>query len=275
MTTELESFFNLYQFTTGRRLFTLRQMHAAATERGLTPVARFLAGAIREEVRTVSLEAEWKRRGARLDQPGEAARLDWQIDRILNAVDTVADSHMRAAEPGDPLVAQLERFRADLYPTGVPGVTALPYIEEIPEFERVHGLLKGPYASLVKELGLKRQVARLPKLIAAFKTQVEAKPKKGAVTFDVVRAARLDGQHRLLQAMAMILGTYYKNTAEHVEIRRALLGPVVEQDAQIGQFMKSRRTAPDVDPDTGKTTDEVEPPAPAPEPKPAEPVPVA
>lgn len=87
----------------------------------------------------------------------------------------------------------------------------------------------------------------------------EPSAQAGVVDFANVRKARAKGQGRLLSAVALILGRYYKSRdPEHNQARGDLLGPIMEQNEIIHAYLRARRKVRDVDPDTGEITDEVD-----------------
>jgi hypothetical protein len=76
------------------------------------------------------------------------------------------------------------------------------------------------------------------------------------VKYREVQAARREGQEYLREAIAMILGRYYRSRdPEHVAARAVLLAPIAQQSAAIRAYRRTRRSLRDVDPDTGEETD--------------------
>ena len=65
----------------------------------------------------------------------------------------------------------------------------------------------------------------------------------------------------MLQIIAMIVGRYYSDSAEHTKGRAALLGPIVRQHEAIKAYRRAHRAVEDVNPATGELD-----PAPAPTP---------
>jgi hypothetical protein len=49
----------------------------------------------------------------------------------------------------------------------------------------------------------------------------------------------------------MVLGKYPSDSEADRQGRGLLLGPILRQNEAIGQYLKSRRNVPDVNPDTG------------------------
>ena len=105
-------------------------------------------------------------------------------------------------------------------------------------------------STIVAELGLGRKVKKLAKLAVDYRAALE-EPQPQTVGWDKVRAAQATGQDLLLQAVVMILAKHHTSTADDIAGRIALLGPILEQDEAIGRYLKSRRAAEDVNPETG------------------------
>jgi hypothetical protein len=134
-------------------------------------------------------------------------------------------------------------------------VATLPQVDELSALETIVAKLAGPLAGTVAELGLARQAARLAELTAAYHDALRA-PAPDTVPYREVQAARQQGQEYLLEAIAMILGRYYRSRdPEHAAARAALLAPIARQSATIRAFRRTRRSLRDVDPATGEETD--------------------
>ncbi len=103
---------------------------------------------------------------------------------------------------------------------------------------------------MVKELGLGRLAKRLADLAVVYRAAIET-PDESTLAFGNVRAARIEGQDRLLEAVAMVLGKHHGSSADDVAARDELLGPILAQNEAIGAAMKARRTVVDVNPETG------------------------
>jgi hypothetical protein len=259
----LSSLINLYAFSTGRRLFALRQVHKLAKQMSLADLEAHTAAAIKHDHKTHEIELKWSAlqhapQAATAD-PGKTKRIDAQVDRALTAIRDTAQAQIAGAEDDDKeLAGQIEAVLKDLFPAGLQAVTTLPYVDELNAVDAIVGKLQGTYAALAGEIGLGRLVKRLAKLAAEYRAAQEASAPSGP-RFDDVRAARAEGQERLLQAVAMILGAYPKSSKEHLAARGALLDPILKQNEAIRQYLRARRSVEDVNPDTG----EVDPNAPA------------
>ena len=252
MSVALQDILNLYVFSTGRRLFSLKQVHQAAKERKLSALASQVAEAIKHDRATRTLERRWSKQSSVSPGAGEAPRIDALIDRTVSGLRDAAQAHAEGAEPGEAIIKVVNDFVEDLFPAGVPAVTQLAYVDELSAVEEVLEKLKGPHAKTVKELGLERFVARLEALLPKDRAALEG--PKSELSFGAVKAARAQGQDFLLQTVAMIVGAFPKSTSDHVAARTALLTPILRQNEAIRQYMRGRRggSIADVDPETGE-----------------------
>lgn len=258
----LNDIFNLYEFTSGRRLFALAQVAAIAKDEGFTDLVKHCAAAIAHERAVRELERRWAGEPVKATNP-QAQRIDALTDRTLTALRDSALAQAQGAPPGDPIHAQVEGFLKRIFPISVYAITSLGYVEELAAVDEIVSLLKGELAPTAKELGLKRLADRLADLASQYREALEA-PPDSLVGWGRVRAARAEGQGMLLEAVALIVGRHYQRSAEGTAARLALLRPILQQNDAIGQYLKARRAVGDVNPDTG---DEA-PPPPAAEPTP-------
>ena len=56
----------------------------------------------------------------------------------------------------------------------------------------------------------------------------------------------------LLETVAIIVGKHHERTPEGTAARLSLLEPILKQNEAIGQYLKARRSPPDVNPETGE-----------------------
>lgn len=259
MLVALQDLLNLYVFSTGRRLFALKQVRPIAKDRGLSALEGHIAKAIKHDKKTRALELLWARQAAPAPEQKEAPRVDALVDRALSALRDAAQAHADGAEPGDKVVKQVNDFLAELFPAGLQAVTQLSYVDELSALEEIVAKLKGKLAPAVAELSLKRFADRLERLLPRYEAAL--KRPKDEVNFGDIRAARAQGQDLLLQAVVMILGAFPASTPGDVEARSALLTPILEQNEAIRQYLRGRRggSVVDVNPETGEP--EVLPPA--------------
>ncbi|MRG96840.1 hypothetical protein [Polyangium spumosum] len=253
MDTSLAAFFNVYTLTRGRRHFAVAQVRKAALVTGDLDIASFATSCVEHEKELRTLEAKW---AAQEEKPPafapEAKPIDLAIDGVLGAIRDTAERQVDASAPGDPIAKSGAALLEEIFPRGLFAVTSLPFVEELCEVERILGVLEDPArVATVQDLGLSRYVARLSDLVKQYRAALEL-PLPKRVTFAEVKAARNEGQRRMLQLMAMIVGRYPSESAEDQACRLALLGPIVQQNEAIGQALRARRAAEDVNPETGE-----------------------
>lgn len=260
--TDLTLLYNLYELSTGRRIFALGQVRDRALERGIMEVVAHVDAAIDHDRATRQTDTRWAAR----DQPAavDAAvkPIDILLDRALSAMRDAAVAQAEVARPGDGLAEQVDGFLRAVFPLGVAAVTSLPYVEELAAVEHILEKLQGPQAAAVIELGLTRHAERLAELVTSYRDALCAPPID--LTWDDVRAARARGQELLLEAVALIIALTRDGTPESSAARADLLAPILEQNDAVRRYMRARRKVEDVDPSTGVV--QPEPPvAPVPE----------
>lgn len=263
MAITLQDLFNLNLFSTGRRIFALQQVIKKARELGFERLVALIERAIARDRATFALEKDWRRQRVGLaPKPPRVRPIDLAIDRTLSAIYGVAKKTAKGADPADPIVAAIDAFLRELFPTGLAGVVNLEVIEELPAVELILERLKGDLKPTADALGIGRLVDRLEALVGQYRTVIES-PAPDALAFGDIRTARAAGQDLLLQVVAVALGEYHDSeNPEHVAAREALLAPVLEQNAIIRQYVSARRAVQDVDPDTGEVDDDGEGPPP-------------
>jgi hypothetical protein len=259
MAVDLASLFNLYQFSTGRRIFALQQVLKAAKKLKLADLEAHVVAAIKHDRTTRKLDVQWQKQGSRPKSQGDASRIDPLVDRTLTALRDGAAAQAEGAAPDEDIVEKVDAFIAEIFPSGVTAVTQLSYVDELSAVDEIVAKLKGELAPTVKELGLTRQAARLAKLAGEYRAALETQPAP-ALDFGTVRAARAQGQNLMLQAIAMIVGMFPTNRPNHEQARAALLTPILKQNEAIAQYLRTRRTVEDVNPETGEVESEASAP---------------
>jgi hypothetical protein len=247
----LESLIKLYVFPTGRRLFALQQVLKLALAQGFGELTAHCQAAIQHDQATLVIERRYAGEPAAPGTNPAAQRLDALVDRTLTAIRDHAVAQTEGAPESDPVHAEVAGFLKVVYPTGVSAITSLGYVEELAAVDQIVGLFQGDLAASVTSLGLDRLATRLADLAGQYREALEA-PPPSLITYGKVREARAEGQGLLLEAVAIILGKHHKRTAEGTADRLTLLAPILKQDEAIGAYLRSRRGAPDVDPETGE-----------------------
>jgi hypothetical protein len=255
MSADLGSLFNLYQFSTGRRIYALQLVLKTAKKLKFTELEVHLALAIRHDRATRKLDAQWQAQGGQPKGQGAAPRVDTLVDKTLTGLRDAAAAQAAGAAADDDIAEKVAQFIGEIFPAGVASITHLSYLDELSAVDAIVAKLKGELAPLVVELGLTRLANRLASLAVEYRAALEAPPPP-ALSFGTVRAARALGQENLLQAVALIVGRYYKSTPDHRGPRAALLDPILKQDEAIAHYLRSRRTIEDVNPETGEVETE-------------------
>jgi hypothetical protein len=173
MTVDLQDLLSLYVFSTGRRLFALKQAHKVAKKMKLTDIDAHITAAIKHDKKTRALELTWAGQAAGSPEKSEAPRIDALVDRTLTALRDAAQAQAEGADAGDAIVKVVDAFLLELFPGGVQAITQMTYVDELSATEAVLEKLKGKLAPQVTELGLGRLVARLQKLVASYQAALE------------------------------------------------------------------------------------------------------
>jgi hypothetical protein len=254
MSKELESWIAVYDFSAGRRLFALQRVQEVARPLGFTELVEHIERALAHDWQTLALEERWGSRRRKRARP-QTMVVDRMVAKALTALRQAALVQATGAPPGDAIHAEVQAFLRAILPAGVFAVAMLPQVDELSALEQIVAKLEGPLAESVASLGLGRQATRLAELTDAFREALYA-PAAATVKYREVRDARQQGQDYLREAIAMILGRYYKSRdPEHLAARAALLAPIAQQSAAIRAHRRSRRSLRDVDPGTGEETD--------------------
>jgi len=247
----------IYIFTPGRRIVAMRQVKSAAEAAGHSSLVEHADACIAHDQKVLIFDAQWSGREA--SGSLELRELDNTLDPIITSLRDTVERQVRASSPGDALGDLGAGLLQVLFPLGVSAVTNTTYADQSAQVERILAELKqAKWATLINEFGLARIIARISGLAVDYRKSLDT-PGSSGLKFATVKAARVQGQQNMLEAMAMILGKYPSESADDRAGREALLGPILRQNDAIGQHLKARRSAPDVDPETGVETSEGKP----------------
>ncbi len=290
MSVSFNSLFNLYNFSSGRRLFvfeviktraeTLREKtkadEAIAEGRRVELVARIdtfipmVDAAIAHDTQTQLTERSWlafKRSQSASEANAEATAnaFDQDIDRLLSSIDNALKDRHRSLKKDKPELASTAfAFRTELFPGGLLNHIHQKHIDQLASNDRVIAILTDPARSAARaRMGLDDFTDGLVTANSRFRAALKTETSP-ATTYDEVRAANALGQERLLRILARILGDHADINPEADEARARLLDPILEQNEKIGAYLRQNRTPPDVDPRTGDELDPAKDPAPAP-----------
>lgn len=108
----LESILNLYVFTTGRRLFALRQVRALAEEQRFTELVKHCDAAFEHDLATRVMERRWAGEPATTGTNPAAQRIDVLVDRTLGAIRDHVVTPMQANHLADLALQYREALEA-------------------------------------------------------------------------------------------------------------------------------------------------------------------
>ncbi|TDP77660.1 hypothetical protein [Bradymonas sediminis] len=252
MQTGLFHLLNMRQMPTGRRVFVMRKIRAAAESLGATEIVDRCDEALAWDAQTMDMELAYlSDKGQESRARGEAQRFDQQIDARLAAMAAIAQAST-VGEAGDPVVEAAHRFMAEVFPLGVAALTQLSFEEQLAAVDRLLGrfVAPGDLAAAVDQLGLRRYVTHLGPLVARFRQELEAE-SVARVTFDKLESARARGRDLLAGVVFLAAATYYRRTPDDTAARNALLHELYRQDALLGEAFRRGRKVVDIDPETG------------------------
>lgn len=243
----IKNLIKLATLTSGRRLLALRRMRPEAVAMHLLNLVAFIDAAIAHEKKTRGLETRWLalRKATNMHSP-KASALGGLIARLITGIRDAA--YLYALGADEAAEAEVERFVEEVFPAGVFAVTTMQSADKAAEVSRIVDLLQGPLAPQVAHFGLTYLVERLATTNDAYR---DALYVDEPVDFATVREAREQGQDMTRQIVAQVMGMYPLDTPEHLAARDRLLGSIMQQDAAVREYRRSRRSVPDVDPDSG------------------------
>ncbi|MDI3287212.1 hypothetical protein [Polyangium sp. 15x6] len=258
MLVDLTDLLQLNQFPTGRRRYTFYRVREIAQKLHAPAIETLATEAIAADEKTHALEQRWatqrrsgKRSAKQVRDQSALQQADIRLDKGLSGLRDAGEALIQGADEVEDaaLIADVEHFLHEVFPNGVAAVTGAPYDVELVTVKAIVGKLQGDLAPLVQKLGLSVNADRVASLAQKYD---EALKKVDNLEFGVVKAAREVGQNYLLRIVAKVLGTYDEPTEHHAQMRSALLAPVVKQNEAIRHHIRTRRSAPDVDPNTGE-----------------------
>lgn len=251
LTPFIESWFTPYRSTAGRRAFSLRKVQALLRAAGYADLAALCDPLIAANLSQLELMRLFR---VAQGLPGgswtpEIIAADITLDRALGDLIQLLEALARrtGTERGDAAKALLEAGFSE----GLAYYTQQNFGEEE---VRVAGLvaLLARHPAKVAATTSADIVADITDAHQKFQTLLVAHEKAERMRFDEVKAADLANQRGYLELIAAILSrTGELPEAERAAARARLLGPVMEQNAAIGELMRLRRAVKDVDPDSG------------------------
>lgn len=249
----------IYLFPTSHRLFALgrvleviaREGEAGAAE---APLLARVEAAIALDQETHALEDRYAGQTSEAQHAPEARSIDQQIDRTLTAMDRTLGDNVRAFPASAPIHVASRAVRKALLPRGAAALTQLDFVREV---EGVGTLLRGAAApALVAQVDtaqVRPHIDQLNELHVQFQ-QLVGKGQAGAIGYDTVRSARATGQRNLKKIIVWVLGHYLDDSDAELAARARLLGPILQQNEQIGHEHATTGVVTNIDPVTGDPT---------------------
>jgi hypothetical protein len=250
---DLEDWIDVGTLSTGRRLFVLELMKAAAQDmEGNADLVERIDEATSHDEQTRTQEGLWGGvRSGSIDAAG-VGPLDRRVDRLISGVRDGAELERQGAASDDAIHAIVEEFLKAAFPEGVFAITSLPHVDQLSKTQELLDKLQGPLADQVAELGLGRHVRRLEQILPQYRAALRGAGEL-TIEFAPVREARRRGQRYLFELVAMVLGRYNRaDDPAHRAARERLLAPLWKQ-TQAARALRGRRAGSVAEPGAGET----------------------
>ncbi|MEM9462392.1 MAG: hypothetical protein AAGF11_50050 [Myxococcota bacterium] len=236
MESTLDNLLNLVTLTSDRRIHALEGAHEAAVQLGeLDALVARIDAALEQEREIGELDRRWNRSTGTPADPSVASPmslLDNETDQLLTSIRDTLDAYQHGAQQGTTQQVDAAHFVSVVFPKGVGAITSLPYVQKVAAVERVLQTVNHELSHLSTAFGLVPLNDRLRTLVGEQKEAIDHEPE--VLEFATVEAARLRGQHNLLEVVAIILGTFHRHAdPDHARAREALLRPILAQDQEL------------------------------------------
>ena len=242
---------NIVSLTTGRRIFALNDVLAAAKTLGDADMIAVIGEALAHEEQTVALEQQWARSRRISKARGRSVAVNQQMNRIHGALHGTLASAIAALPEENSVRTASQTILNQLYPQGAHPIVILPFEEQLVANDTIVSRLTGDLASEAWEASIYHFVEQLSTLNNQFRGELERRAPK-EVEFSVLAAARRRGNLFLRRIIAIALGTYHQEDDASRAALNDLVTPILDQCRRVQNARKGRRTPPDVDPVTGR-----------------------
>ena len=257
MNRELMSFLTLLVFNTSRRLYVLGQILRSFPPDAFGELRGRIERAIAADREAQVLESRWRGvRGGNQHAPG-MRELDTELDRALGALNAALTATQSTFGVDGPRgrAARLAKLR--LFPDDMRQLIHLPYMEQA---EAVQGLLwriehEPELAEALRTVEAQAYVDRVAELNARYTVLLDSSRRD--VDYAEVQRARRAGQERLCRIVFQLGARLDREdtSPEEAEVLDQALQFVLEQNERIRRHHQRRRTAGEVDPETGEELD--------------------
>ncbi|WP_428263682.1 hypothetical protein [Haliangium sp.] len=244
------SFFSLYRFPSGRRLYAMLELQRRATALGLTQVVEHAARAVAHD--RYALEREGRYIPLRSAQYGpDAIALDQQVDRKLAALDGFLDSQLRMFEEGSERAQAAAYLRDRFFPRGIAAMVRQSFIQEHMEVDALLGRREQPaVAAAIEALpGLAHMLDELKASNDQYGAAISDDDDRP--TTDELRMLQAHGQRLMAEVIGLVVGHFGSTAPDDYDSLQHVLEPILEQQEVMGALHRRRRRIVDVDPETG------------------------
>ncbi|WP_428267611.1 hypothetical protein [Haliangium sp.] len=244
------SYFSLYVFPTGRRIYAMLELQRRATALGLTATAEHAARCVAHDRHLHKREGRYT--PLRTLQYGPEARaLDQVVDRKLAAVDGYLESQMRMFEEDSERGKAATYLRDRFFPRGLAAVIQQSFIQEHVYVSELVAAREEPEVAAAIAV-LPEAGVMLDDLKAANDNYGAAiSQDEGRPTAEELRLLHAHGQRLMAEVVSLAVGHFGVNAPDDHNGLRHLLEPISEQQERMARLRRRRRRVVDVDPDTG------------------------
>jgi hypothetical protein len=252
MTIRPANLMSIYQFTTNRRVHSLREIARRAMVLGATRVLALAQRALTHDDAVQMMEAALE--AANTNQYGnESVLLDKQIDRAITGLELHLEAQERVFGEAHQTGKDALLVRRELLPDGAGAITFLPFAAQ---HERVGVLLTTAEQPGTEVAAAVQRIPALPVMLAQVRTLNDAygaslqSYDRGRPTREQITQGQAEGQDMFSEVVAAILADYADQPERRAE-RDSLLEPVLRQNEAIRIARRRRRAPVDIDPGTG------------------------
>jgi hypothetical protein len=254
----LVNLFNIYRMPAGRRTFGLRKVRLLV---GTEPdLLHLVDDAMAQDGKVLALRGRWLvSRSKNPKYPPRLIALDLEHDRLVASMVRVADAMVSGTDEESPLGVAARRLVDGVFAAGVAALTQLDFVQQRESTGSWLARLTGDLSDDAVLIGLQPMRDRLVAVNQEFGSLLDAFEPASKVSFEGLRKEDLLGQELMLRVVAAIAGRYTGSKDGDDAKRAALLAPILQQNDQVGESYRRKRTITDVDPDSGEVvTDPVE-----------------
>lgn len=190
------------------------------------------------------------KRKEKLTWPKEVIQLDHEHDRLWGALSGMCTALAALGSDSEAGAAAI-RLMTTVFPSGVTAIIHLPFVEQRETTNAWLNRVHGEFANDVAAIGASAIVQRLTDVNTRFGELLDRRHEQVDLTYAQVREDDEKGSMAFYRIVAMLIG----REAENDRARERLLGPMLQQNGELAETFRRRRTVKDVDPTTGEVTE--------------------